>query len=285
MIYCQAILQDGGLGNRLFPWARCRVFSHLHKIPMLTTSWAQIKLGPILRRERDPRFYHNLFLPAAGEIQGVKKWWALSTVGFVQEPQCLEDPPDPNSEETVVIFKGVAEWFRPLNPYQQFLYKELLSITSPCWLKAVDRLPSIPIGIHVRRGDLMTTPLDWFVQTLKSVRNALGFCAEAMVVSESFSANLKKLLQEDQVRYVSTESAIGDILALAKTKVLIASGGSSFSAWASFLGQMPTLAPPGYPPAYFFLGQQEGSLAVEFNPAGNQQQVLDQIRSVWQRKQ
>lgn len=282
MIYCQAILQDGGLGNRLFPWARCRVFSHLHKIPMLTTSWVQMKLGPILRRERDPRFYHNLFLPAAGEIRRVKKWWVSSTVGSAREPQCLEDPLDPNLKNARIIFNGVGEWFRPISPYRPFLYKELLSITRPCWLKAVDQLPSIPIGIHVRRGDLSVTPLDWFVQTLKSVRNALGFCAEAVVMSDAPSANLKELLRENRVRYASTESAIADILMLAKTKVLIASG-SSFSAWASFLGQMPTLFPPGQSPAYFRLEHPEGSFAEEFNPDGNSRELLDQVRHIWEK--
>ena len=30
LIYCDAILPRAGLGNRLFPWARCRIFSYLH---------------------------------------------------------------------------------------------------------------------------------------------------------------------------------------------------------------------------------------------------------------
>src|SRR5882724_7298334 len=73
MLYCEAVLPRTGLGNRLFPWARCRVFSFTNEVPMLSPRWAQLKIGPLLRGESDPRFYLNLFKPGPHDLRGVRK--------------------------------------------------------------------------------------------------------------------------------------------------------------------------------------------------------------------
>src|SRR5262249_28756870 len=51
----------GGLGNMLFPWARAEVFRKRHGVPMLAPQWTQFKIGPLLRGERDKRYYTGLF--------------------------------------------------------------------------------------------------------------------------------------------------------------------------------------------------------------------------------
>src|SRR5882724_5405748 len=73
MLYCEAVLPRTGLGNRLFPWARCRVFSFTNQAPMLSPRWAQLKIGPLVRGEVDRRFYFDLFKPGADDLRGIRK--------------------------------------------------------------------------------------------------------------------------------------------------------------------------------------------------------------------
>src|SRR5438309_1148882 len=73
MLCCEAVLPRAGLGNRLFPWARCRVFSFASKVPMVSPRWTQLKIGPLLRNESDLRLYFNLFKPGADEVRGINK--------------------------------------------------------------------------------------------------------------------------------------------------------------------------------------------------------------------
>ncbi len=63
-----------------------------------------------------------------------------------------------------------------------------------------------------------------------------------------------------------TGSAIGDMLLLSRAEVFLASG-SSFSAWASFLGQMPTLTHPGLGLTRLFGLRTQGAFLGEFDPA------------------
>src|SRR5260370_306045 len=73
MLYCEAVLPRAGLGNRLFPWARCRLFSFTNKVPMLSPRWAQLKVGPFVRGEADRRLYFDLFKPGADDVRGIKR--------------------------------------------------------------------------------------------------------------------------------------------------------------------------------------------------------------------
>ena len=50
-----------GLGNMLFSWARAEVFSHALSLPMLAPQWVKPKVGPLLRGERDLRYYTSSF--------------------------------------------------------------------------------------------------------------------------------------------------------------------------------------------------------------------------------
>src|SRR5689334_20396259 len=75
-----------GLGNLLFPWARCVVACRdRHLIPVAPT-WPQIKLGPWLRGELDKRTYAGLFLPRVGEVSGIRKMRLLISARRV--PEC-----------------------------------------------------------------------------------------------------------------------------------------------------------------------------------------------------
>lgn len=282
-IYAQAILPAAGLGNRLFPWARCYVFSQANRVPMLAPDWWQLRPGAILRREADWRIYGDLFRQKTDEIGGLEKWWLQWQGRQVAEPEKLLGPqmlmPD-STGPVLYTFRGWQEYFSQLNGWQTLIYTGLQNITRPHWLQAIAGFWDVPIGIHVRRGDFATpqsandlltkggmrTPLKWFVDTLACIRSVLGYTAKAYVVSDGRPEELADLLGVEDVVGIQTGSAIADLLLLARSKILIASGGSTFSAWAAFLGQMPTVSYPGQSLTWFKLENAMGRYVGEFDP-------------------
>ena len=293
-LYCQAILPKAGLGNRLFPWARCSVYSLLNGVPMLSPSWAQIKLGPLLRAETDLRLYHNLFRKKGDYVTGLKRRWLQLTADHVPEPDDLSTLPK-HTDKTVVDFRGWKDYFRQLNGHSQFLHRSLRSITKAAWLCKVDACDGAFIGLHVRRGDFtatilpddyrvkgaLRTPIEWFVESLETVRRAVGLPVRAVVVSDGRQDELRELLGVENVTWGQTGSAIGDLMLLSKAKILIGSGGSSFSAWASYLGQMPAVAHPGQSLTWFNLQGERDQYIGELDLERPPQEFLRQAEAAF----
>jgi hypothetical protein len=288
MLYCEARLPRGGLGNRLFPWARCRIYSHLHAVPMLAPRWAQLPFGTLLRRERDLRTYADLFLRRAGDIGGWQGARIKLQATRIAEPELLSAaPPACETGPGLVVFEGYETQFCPLHGWNELLCDELLEITRPEWRQkaAVD---GPYVAVHVRRGDFQrpnahtdlsrvdntATPLSWFVASLEAVRAHLGASIPAVVTSDASPDELRLLLDLDNVRQVASGSAVGDLLVLSRAILLLASG-SSFSAWASYLGRMPTLSHPGQNlDRLFRLKGAARQFIGEFDPAGDLPQPL-----------
>jgi hypothetical protein len=168
-------------------------------------------------------------------------------------------------------------------------------IVKPKWSRLADSFPDPIIGINVRRGkdfhdaqnprDFylkggLRTPLAWFRESLSLIRKVLGFPADAVIVSDGSEADLAELLSMQNVRMLRPGCAVSDLLVLARTKVLIGSGGSSFSAWASFLGQMPTITVPGQSLSWFELAHANGSYVGEFDPAHPSDAFLEQVEKL-----
>jgi hypothetical protein len=268
---CRAVLPNAGLGNKLFPWARCRLFSLEHDVPMLAPMWMQLKLGPLVRRDRDKRLYHNLFRTSPpGYISGAAAVWRRLI------------------DRHAVVFSGAADHFAPLNGKHALLLEELRQITRERWLHRADEVGPVDIGVHVRRGDFVEaqraedyvlrgairTPLDWYVQAILAARAITGEARPAVVVSDARDAELEDLLRIEAVGRVDTGSAIGDLLVLSQARLLIASGGSSFSAWAAFLGQMPAIAYPGQSLSWFQIEPTGGQYIGAWDPSVSMRAVL-----------
>jgi hypothetical protein len=67
---------------------------------------------------------------------------------------------------------------------------------------------------------------------------------------------------------------------LARSQVLIGSGGSSFSAWASFLGEMPTVSHPGQSLLWFKARLRKGQFVGELDPAAPPDHLMRQLASL-----
>lgn len=280
MIYCEARLLRAGLANRLFPWARARIWSRAHNAPMLFPRWAQVPIGTLIRREQDLRTYTNLFMPGVGDVTGLSAAYMRLMATAVPEPHRVGEAVPEARRPQLVVFEGMRNQFAAINGWSALLKDELTAMTRPMWRERAQAIAAPFIALHVRRGDFQRTvaaaelgrtdnaitPIGWFVETLRAVRGAFGEALPAVVTSDGSDAELAELLAERQVLRVDTGSAIGDILLLSRAEVLLASG-SSFSAWASFLGQMPTLTHPGLGLTRLFGLESGGAFLGEFDPA------------------
>lgn len=305
MIYCRAILPRAGLGNRLFPWARCRLFSKENSIGMLLPTWAQLKIGSILRGETDFRFYLDLFRGGEDYIQGFRKLYLQILALKLNEPEnwrrrnFLYKKQTIPLRDSIFVFRGERDRFKELNGYNELLLDEIRLITKRKWLEVADKFTNVPVGIHVRRGDFfessseedfykrggVRTPISWFVNSLRVIRKHLHLSTKAFIFSDGSENDIKELLAEENTFFTKTGSAISDLLILSKAKILIASGGSSFSAWASFLGQMPTISCVGQSLSWFKITSPKNSYIGEFDPFSPNQVFLDQANCVLQHRQ
>lgn len=232
-------LQNGGLANRLFPWARASIYSRLHDYPMLGVRWQQLKVGPTLRREADSRLYLSLLQQRHDYVCGVRRVVSL-TATRVCEPRKLISPIGVSNGRQLVVFTGLSDYFEQLHGHEDFLARELLAVTRPERLPTSDLLR--PIVFHIRLGDFgsAATPLQWFSSHLRFLR-AAGITEPIGLVSDGTDRQLATLTQYDDVTVLRAGSAIGDLWIASCAKVLVGSSHSTFSAWASFLGCQPTL--------------------------------------------
>jgi hypothetical protein len=288
-----------GLGNRLFPWARCLVFARLGGAIPLEPRWFQPRLGPLLRGGIDIGHYHRSFLMMglfrrrAEEIGGLRRTWIERTAPRIAEPPTLDAATAEGLPAgSLVVFSGDGDCFRRLHGWEAFLRGCLESMTRHRWLRHVDSLGEVPIALHVRRGpdfpeatpdDLVRpkgpvrTPLRWFRHALEVIRGHLGRPARALVVPDGPETDLRELLAAENTTLVRPGCVISDLLVLTRARVLVGSGGSSFSAWGSFLGRMPTLSLPGQSLAWFGLGGHGAPYVGEFDPDHPPGPVMDEI--------
>lgn len=230
-------LGGAGLGNSLFPWARALVYAQENSCIRIQTTWKNLKIGTFLRKERDKRLYFDLFTGKDG-ISGFKKFWLL------------------NFSNKVKYFKGMENLFAPFKKQQVYIKEELLKIINPHHLEKVKTFDSNSIGVHIRMGDFThpdekmlrngawnyRLPIKWYQQVIEKLneKSDLPIC----VFSDATEDELRDILQLKNCQSVYFGSAISDLVALSNCKILVSSA-STFSMWASFLGQMPTIWFPG----------------------------------------
>lgn len=287
---CPVFVRSSGLGNRLFPWARCKIYSYRNAVPMLTPSWAHVRKASLTRGGIDYRnaarkiLLWGNFRPARGEVGGWRRLSILLTAERVLEGDSTVTMAKGRSNK-LIVFAGDGDHFADLQLEKPLIVQSLREITQSKWLRDVDRYQEVFIGINVRRGKdfldapkgknffaqgSVRTPLAFYVAALRRVRLVAGREVKALVVSDGNEADLQPLLRESSVELVRSRAAINDLLILARSRVLIGAGGSSFSAWASFLSGAPTVTNPGQSCKWFKLGmegdQYVGELDLEADP-------------------
>lgn len=225
---------------------------------MLAPQWTQPKLGPLLRREKDKRFYMGLF-KNDGYINGPLRWFLLASAARISEANISKDNEalDLKKKNSIVVFDGLGRYFTDLAGQEDFLHQRLKEILSDnCREHLADALADAYVAVHIRRGDKPALPVgteppkntmhwsistEWYVRTIRQVREAVGDEMPVIIFTDAAVPEIKPVLELPNVRLAEANSAIVDILLMAKARVLITSGSSTFSMWASFLGRMPSI--------------------------------------------
>ena len=246
-----------GLGNLLFPWSRAVVFAKKHNLKRINSTWRTLKLGPIIRGERDKRFYTDLF--KENEIGGLKKTILLNFAKKVDEKDAEEALRTHSLWPRVIVFKGLENSFYPVLNDHETVKRELLKIVSPRHKEAADKFEKNGISVHIRMGDFTIPPnedviragkwnyrlpIKWYANVIENIRKTTGKEVRVNIFSDGTDEELREVLKLPNTHRCFYGSAISDLLALSESPILIASA-STFSMWASYLGRMPTIWFPG----------------------------------------
>lgn len=252
-----------GLGNMMFSWARAEVFRRRFGVPMLAPQWTQPKFGPLLRREKDLRYYNGLF-DNRSYVGGLTRVFALlgrkridgASIGINVDPPTLP----PSGAGGLVVFHGWQGWFRDDLPIHREFVRDRLEVILSASVREEIRSYDSPleIALHVRRGDMgrnvvapgaeMGGPDEnvvqseyYFLSVIRKIREIAGRSVPATIFTDAREGELKELPTEPDVHMAGSRSAIADIWCMSQSKILVTSSASSFSAWASYLGAMPTI--------------------------------------------
>ncbi len=253
-VYAMCTPPRAGLGNKLIPWARSVIYAKEHGLQRLSSPFAQFSLGPTLRGEKDARIYAGQFCRDPEAMSGLRAAFYKSRLERLPEPAMLTTPP--NHANGIVDFTSLDGNFATLAGHNALLRPALLRITRKAWHP---RETLEAIGIHVRRGDFGTgntvgsatfggcvqTPLTWYRDVLRGLRQQVHPNLGAFIVSDGRDRELAELLNEPNVSRVDRGCAIADVWALSQARVILGSGGSTFTGWGSYLGGSPLALVPG----------------------------------------
>jgi hypothetical protein len=251
-----ARLPRAGLGNLLLVWARAVLFSELNSLPMLAPNWNKFYLGPWLRGERVKRYYGSYF---SDSNYRSRLAYGIENILSPKHIHCNPNISklDLTSSEFKLpgqhrfLFDKMPPWndyFQDLKSYQPIVKQKLYADIYPHLLQKILTKPSPQIGVHIRRGDYqvssnlnINTPLEWYINIINSIRDTVEANIPVTVFSDGYPEELAQIIALPNVSLSPETSALSDLLTMSRSKLLIGSAHSSFSAWASYLGQCPTL--------------------------------------------
>lgn len=260
----------------MLPWARAEIAASKHGLRRIAPIWFHFKIGPILRGERDWRWYNALFRHP-GEIGGLRRRWMLARSEIVPEFEAAELLRTRNAGgPTRVVeysfmnfgslvtggFESITKMFLELLPHVDLLKSRLEQIIMPVHMNTIRSTLNEPfIAIHYRRGDKPpikygdayplesdhpTLPAEWYARSLREMRRLIGWDAPAVVFTDGTPEQAKLLLEQRNVKLAPRgNNAIVDLMLMGKSRAFISTMSSSFSHWSAMLAKCPSVQFPG----------------------------------------
>ncbi len=252
-----ARLPRGGLGNKLLVWAKATVFGALNNLPVVTTGWADVKLGPLLRRERFTRFYFGYFR-RQHTLQLLRLIYSYGVCSQIREPglRVMEAP----SNRRLYVFSELPRYpnyFDGIRDRRDLIKSALWGIASTSVLNRAQESRPPVIGVHVRRSDFreqaagefpglhanVRTPSEYFIRSIRFVREICGGDLPVTVYTDAHPDEIRDLLALGSVVISPSTNALYDLITLSRSRCLILSHGSTFGYWAGFLSDAPVIVP------------------------------------------
>jgi hypothetical protein len=240
-----AKLPKAGLANKLIVWGRACAFARQHQLPLKAGPWMDIKLKTYLAGG-GTRLYRNYFI-GNDERSWLQRWRRAQHI----EEAALDVQLEPHRIYSFSQFPHWSDYYAGIRPQREAVRNSFFEKLHPARRQEIAALPSVACAMHVRLGDFnklaaqqefaqvgnTRTPHDWFISMIQGVRQVAGGQVPITLVSDGSNAELAPLLAQPGVTRGKEQSALLDMLLLAKAKILITSAGSSFGTWATFLGE------------------------------------------------
>lgn len=242
-----------GLGNCFYTYFHAAVLAQRSSARLIAPPWFSVKMGPVLRGSTSRRFYWRMFGPLDGDLSGVQKVNAL----LFRRPRVVHQV-DGTSEPILVpgalnLVASTRFTFMGLHSHRQMIRERLLGIvkdpvpTGHGW----GRAPYI--AVHVRLDDFfpavdpkrilsgesnLQIPMSWYLSIIDALRRRFGD-REIRIFSDGTEEQLEPLLKLG-ARLYRSGSDMTDLLAMSGASLLVGSN-STYSRWAAFLGDMPSI--------------------------------------------
>jgi hypothetical protein len=286
-----------GLGNSFYAYFHAVALAEKYGATVVTPPWFSLKIGTLLRGERSKRFYWRMFRPFAGELHGMEKLLAL-LLSYPKRVIVLDGATEPVVVSGALNFVVSGKFsFAGLHRHRTLIRERLLGAVN-------DPVPTDHqwgagdyIAVHVRLGDFtpvadqavtsgekpnLRIPIKWYLNQTRALRSRFPQLP-VYVFSDGDEKSLACLLDEGARMYRSG-SDMTDLLAMSGASVLVGSN-STYSRWAAFLGNMPSVwlqtaaaaekpSSPETPILYVPLDCVEPDFPPTFTcaPAGNREQ-------------
>jgi hypothetical protein len=229
-----------GLGNMLLTWSRGFLFARLNGLEMVTSGWGAIRWGSWLRWERKKRMYGGYFKE---DNFWKKRRMASRTkdARLVIEPT-VEKCQVSAGDDTIFLFNEVSpgqDLFGPMRAYRDLIRQGILDMLSPRLARELEGYKDPAIALHIRRGDFKLgnpiTPLAFFIDAIKTAREASGRCLPVMVFTDAAPSEIKEVMELPEVSMATEKADILDILLMGRSRMIVLSRSSTFSYWGAFL--------------------------------------------------
>lgn len=241
-------ISGDGLGNSFFAYFHSVVLAKTQHAQIITPPWLSLKPLRILAGRLRERSYWGTFRAHPDEIRGLHKLALLFRPALEYNVATQDEPLDNRLYR--VTCKPFT--FRSLHDHRQLIRDRLLAIS-------VEQPPSgfswgagEYAAVHVRLGDFSTAtpeqlhsgksnlriPLHWYIRVIDAIRSVapgLPIC----VISDGSESALAPLVDRGG-KISRSGSDMGDLFALAGASLLVGSN-STYSRWAAFLGDMPSI--------------------------------------------
>lgn len=258
LVHCQ--LPISGLGNQLFPLLKAYTFAELNNLPVVTTGYHQLRIGPYLRGEKSKRNYSNYFVFQKNRLGAWLDQRSVKSRQVVKEPPVQQIPIEENTTYTYDQIPHWKDFFSGLKENRDRVLRILPEILRPEIKEAVARQTAPAIGVHIRMGDFrklkpgedfskvgaVRTPEEYFINIIESIRKIHGSQLPVSVFTDGYRHELQELWKLGNIEMVEGNKDIVDMLLLSRSRILVASAGSTFSYWAGFLANAPIILHPDH---------------------------------------
>ena len=248
-------IAGAGIGNCLYVYFHAVILAKQANGRLIAPTWSSVKIGPLLRMERSLRRYGTLFHAHPDELHGPRKAFRLAALWRGRTRVQLDSGrPASIAPLGLTVVRAEEFSFDGLHPHRTMIRERLLEIlikppsVRPQWgagdyaaahIRLGDFVPAQPDQIMSGRVPNMRISLAWYERVIRRVRLILPDLP-IHIFSDGREHELTDILALEGVSLRREPTDIADLLALAQAKLLIGSN-STFSRWAAFLGDMPSI--------------------------------------------